>query len=362
MKLTKQENLLNWWDKKDTPLLIAGPCSAESEKQVLDTAHQISKSGQATIFRAGVWKPRTRPGTFEGIGIPALPWMQKVKEETGMLVSTEVASAYHVEQALKHDIDVLWIGARTTVNPFLVQELAESLRGVDIPVFVKNPIHAEVALWAGAVERFAKVGVSKIGAIHRGFFSPNSAPFRNTPSWELAVEMMRLHPEMPIINDPSHIAGRSDLIEQICQAALDLNFDGFIIETHNNPSVALSDASQQVTPSQLEQIMNNMLLKPETTTDESFNLHLGELRNNLNSIDSDFLNILAKRVNAVKEIETYKSENNISAFEINRLSEILKTRISNGSDLGLPQSLIEDIYKTLFRNSFEMQTELNHKK
>ena len=355
MKISKQNNLQDWWTKRESPLLIAGPCSAENEKQVLDTAHKIAKSGQATIFRAGVWKPRTRPGTFEGIGVPALPWLQKVKKETGLLVSTEVASAYHIEQALKHEVDVLWIGARTTVNPFLVQELAEALRGVDIPVFVKNPIHAEVALWDGAIERFAKVGVKNIGAIHRGFFSPNSAPFRNTPSWELAVEMKRLHPDMPILNDPSHIAGRSDLIEKLCQTSLDLNFDGFIIETHNNPKIALSDASQQVTPQHLESIMNNLQLKPETKTDEKYLIGLNELRKKLNYIDSEFLNILARRINAVKNIEDFKSDNNVSAFEVIRLNEILESRTLNGKKLGLDENLIKEIYKTLFRNSFKLK-------
>ena len=357
MKISKQNNLQDWWTKRDTPLLIAGPCSAENEKQVLDTAHQIAKSGQATIFRAGVWKPRTRPGTFEGIGVPALPWLEKVKKETGLLVSTEVASTYHIEQALKHNIDVLWVGARTTVNPFLVQELAEALRGVDIPVFVKNPIHAEVALWDGAIERFSKVGVKNIGAIHRGFFSPNAAPFRNTPSWDLAVELMRLHPEMPIINDPSHIAGRSDLIESLCQTSLDLNFDGFIIETHNNPKIALSDASQQITPKHLEQIMNDLLLKPETKTDQEYLIGLNELRKKLNLIDTEFLNVLAKRVNAVRDIEDFKSENNVSAFEVVRLKEILESRTLNGKKLGLDESMVEEIYKTLFRNSFQLKIE-----
>lgn len=357
MEITKQNNIQDWWKNRETPLLIAGPCSAENERQVLDTAHKIAKSGQASIFRAGVWKPRTRPGTFEGIGVPALPWLQKVKEETGMLVSTEVASAYHIEEVLKHNIDVLWVGARTTVNPFLVQELAEALRGVDIPVFVKNPIHAEVALWDGAIERFAKVGVKNIGAIHRGFFAPNTAPFRNIPSWELAVEMKRLHPEMPIINDPSHIAGRRDLIEKLCQTSLDLNFDGFIIETHNNPKIALSDASQQVTPEQLEKIMNNLQLKPESKTDQEYLIGLNELRKNLNSIDTEFLSILLKRVNAVNAIEDFKRENNVSAFEMKRLGEILKTRISNGEKLGLKKELIEEIYKALFKNSFQVQIE-----
>jgi len=354
MNITKQTNINKWWEKRESPLLIAGPCSAENEKQVLDTARKIAKSGQASIFRAGVWKPRTRPGTFEGIGVPALPWMQKVKKETGLMVSTEVASAYHIEQALKHDIDILWIGARTTVNPFLVQELAEALRGVDVPIFVKNPIHAEVALWDGAIERFAKVGVKKIGAIHRGFFSSNPAPFRNIPSWELAIEMMRINPEIPIINDPSHIAGRSDLIESLCQTSLDLNFDGFIVETHNNPEIALSDAKQQVTPEHLEQIMSNILLKPETKTDQEYLIGLNELRKKLNTIDSEFLSVLSKRVEAVNNIEDFKSQNKVSAFEIGRLKEILESRALNGEKLGLNKNLVEDIYKSLFRNSFNM--------
>ncbi len=362
MQISKQTNLLKWWSKKDSPILIAGPCSAESEKQVLDTAHQIANSGQATIFRAGVWKPRTRPGSFEGIGVPALSWLQKVKKETGLLVSTEVATTFHVEQALKHDVDVLWIGARTTVNPFLVQEIAESLRGVDIPILIKNPIHAEIALWDGAIERFSKVGIKNIGAIHRGFFSPNSAPFRNTPFWDLAIELMRLHPDMPIITDPSHMAGRSDLIEKLSQTSLDLNFDGFIIESHNNPSVALSDASQQVTPQHLEKIMDNLLLKPETSSNKEYLSHLSKLRGNLNKIDEDFLEILTRRVNAVREIEDFKSKNNVSAFEIKRLNEILKTRILRGAELGLSESLVEDIYNTLIKNSFQLQTEITDKK
>lgn len=361
MKISKQNKLEDWWKERDTPLLIAGPCSAENEKQVLDTAHKIANSGQASVFRAGIWKPRTRPGSFEGVGVPALPWLQKVRKETGLLVSTEVASAFHVEQALKHDIDILWVGARTTVNPFAVQELADSLRGVDIPIFVKNPIHAELALWDGAIERFAKVGISKIGAIHRGFFSPNSAPFRNTPSWDIAVELMRMHPEMPIITDPSHIAGRRDLIDKLCQTSLDLNFDGFIIETHNNPEVALSDASQQLTPKSLEEIINKLQIKPETTEDAAYLNHLNELRENLNNIDEKFLQILFDRVAAVKKIEDFKNKSNVSSFEIKRINEILKTRMNRGAELGLPESLVEDIYNTLFKITFQLQSEVSNK-
>ncbi|MEN8139234.1 MAG: chorismate mutase [Bacteroidota bacterium] len=359
MQITKQNNLSDWWERKDSPLLIAGPCSAESEMQVLNTARQIAQSGKTSIFRAGVWKPRTRPGSFDGIGVTALPWLEKVKEETGLLVSTEVASTFHVEQALKHNIDVLWIGARTTVNPFLVQELSESLRGADIPVFIKNPIHEEIALWDGAIERFSQVGLNNIGAIHRGFFSSNSAPFRNIPSWSVAVELMRLYPDMPIITDPSHIAGRRDLIAKICQTSLDLNFDGFIIETHNNPDVALSDAAQQITPSNLDDIMNRLCFKPETTGDEKYLGHLSELRENLNDIDEQFLQILSTRVKAVKEIEDFKSKNNVSSFEIKRLNEILKTRVLKGAELGLSEALVEDIYNTLFKNTFQMQTDIS---
>lgn len=361
MNITKQTNIHDWWIKKDSPLLIAGPCSAESETQVLDTAHQIAKSGQATIFRAGIWKPRTRPGSFEGIGVPALPWLQKVKKETGLLVSTEVASTFHVEQALKHDIDILWIGARTTVNPFVVQELAEALRGVDIPVFIKNPIHAEIALWDGAFERFSQVGIKNLGAIHRGFFASNPAPFRNTPHWDLAIELMRQKPEIPIITDPSHIAGRSDLIEKLCQTSLDLNFDGFIIETHNNPKIALSDAAQQVTPDNLKKIIERLQIKPETISDANYLSNIKELRENLNKIDEDFLNLLANRVKAIKKIEDFKNINNVSSFEVKRLNEILKTRIAHGKKLGISETLVEDIYNTIFKNSFQLQIDTNKK-
>ena len=358
MDIKKLDKLNNWFENPQETLLIAGPCSAESEKQVMDTARKIAASGQATLFRSGIWKPRTRPGSFEGIGETALPWLQKVKKETGMLVTTEVANAYHTEQALKHDIDVLWVGARTTVNPFGVQEIAEVLRGVDIPVLVKNPIHPELALWEGALERFSRVGIDKLAAIHRGFYNPNSAPLRNLPHWEIAAELKLHHKDLPIINDPSHISGRRDLISKICQIALDLNFDGFIIETHNDPSVALSDAAQQVTPESLEQIMNSLQKRPETIEDASFKNQLNDLRKELNYIDDELLKVIAKRVAMVDKIEDYKSLNNVSYYELERLSEIMISRKEKGESIGLNPAFVEDIYRILFRNSLRLESEI----
>ena len=288
--------------KEQKPFLIAGPCSAESRSQVLETGRAIAQSGEASIFRAGVWKPRTRPGSFEGIGEPALAWLQEMKAETGMPVATEVANAYHVEACLKHGIDYLWIGARTTVNPFYVQEIAEALRGVDIPVMVKNPLHPDIGLWIGALERFNHCGIKQLMAIHRGFYAYEPAPYRNEPKWDLAIKLKRWMPELPIICDPSHIAGNTDLIAEVSQTALDLGMNGLMIETHHNPASALSDAQQQITPASLSTLMNTLVLRKSDFDDTEHLQKLRMIRNHIDGLDERLLGLLAERLALVSEI------------------------------------------------------------
>jgi chorismate mutase len=282
------------------PLIIAGPCSAESQEQVLTTAKNLSTD--ISIFRAGVWKPRTRPNTFEGIGEPALEWLKEVQNQTHLKVATEVATPEHVEKCLKANIDVLWIGARTTVNPFYVQEIAEALKGVDATVMVKNPLHPELSLWMGAIERLMMIGIKDIAAIHRGFFTLEQSVFRNEPKWELAIKLKRMHPELPIICDPSHISGSPNMIKEVSQTAMDLNMDGLMIETHYNPKVALSDAQQQITPSHLNQLIQSLVLRTEMTHNQFFNSHLNVIRQKIDSIDNELINTIAKRTDLVNEI------------------------------------------------------------
>ena len=307
------------------PLVIAGPCSAETEEQVMNTATQLAKRG-IKIFRAGIWKPRTKPGGFEGIGEEGLPWMQRVKQETGMLVGTEVATAKHVEAALKAGIDVLWIGARTTANPFAVQELADSLRGVDVPVLVKNPVNPDLELWIGALERINGAGVKRIGAIHRGFSSYDKKIYRNTPMWHIPIELRRRIPNIPIICDPSHIGGKRELIAPLCQQAMDLGMDGLIVESHCNPDSAWSDAKQQVTPDILDYILNLLVIRKETASTES----LTELRKQIDECDNDLIELLAKRMRVSREIGIYKKEHEIQVVQTDRYSEILEKRGAQG--------------------------------
>jgi chorismate mutase len=348
----------SWIRTEKAPFLIAGPCSIESEEQLMNTARAIAAGGKASVLRAGVWKPRTRPGSFEGLGAVSLNWLQQVKQETGLRVATEVANAYHVEEALKHDIDILWLGARTTVNPFYVQEIAEALRGSKIPVMVKNPIHADMGLWIGALERLNKVGIEQLAAIHRGFHSYESAPYRNQPKWEMVIELRSLVPELPIICDPSHIAGDRKLIAAVSQIALDLNLDGLMIESHCDPDKALSDAKQQITPNALDQIVDGLQLRESSSDDMTYMKRISELRDVIDNLDADLLKLISKRMDLVSEIGIYKRENNVSIFQLQRFFEILRTRKDLADDMDLSPKLIHELFELIHKHSIRIQTKI----
>lgn len=337
----------------ERPFVIAGPCSAETEEQVLATARQLAAKG-CHNFRAGVWKPRTKPGGFEGQGEKALPWLKEVKDETGMLVATEVAKPEHVELCLKYGIDILWIGARTSANPFAMQDLADSLRGVDIPVFVKNPVNPDLELWIGAMERINQAGVKRMAAIHRGFSSADKKIYRNLPMWQIPIELHRRIPDLPIICDPSHIGGRRELIASLCQQAMDLGFDGLIVESHCNPDEAWSDARQQVTPDVLDLILSLLVVRDEHTTTEG----LRQLRSQIDEIDDQMMNLLAKRMRVCREIGQYKKEHNLTVLQASRYSEILDKRGSQGSLIGLSPESVARIFEEIHQESVRQQLEI----
>ena len=341
------------------PYLIAGPCSAESENQLLTIAKAVE--GTADVFRAGVWKPRTKPNSFEGIGKDALSWLKTIQQETSLKVVTEVATAKHVELCLESGVDMLWIGARTTVNPFYVQEIAEALRGVDIPVFVKNPIHPELGLWLGAFERLHKVGVKQLAAIHRGFYSYEKVAFRNDPKWEIPIKLREEIRDLPIICDPSHIAGKAALVEDIAQTAMDINLDGLVIETHHNPSMALSDAEQQVTPKELNSIMNNLVLRDTKLRDEEFKGRLLNFRNQIDNFDTKIIELLNNRKQVVEHIANFKNENKLTIFQIDRWFEILNTRKENANLLGVDEQMVEEIFALIHKYSILTQTKIMRK-
>ena len=341
------------------PYLIAGPCSAESENQLLAIAKAVE--GTADVFRAGVWKPRTKPNSFEGIGKDALSWLKTIQQETSLKVVTEVATAKHVELCLESGVDMLWIGARTTVNPFYVQEIAEALRGVDIPVFVKNPIHPELGLWLGAFERLHKVGVKQLAAIHRGFYSYEKVAFRNDPKWEIPIKLREEVRDLPIICDPSHIAGKSALVGDIAQTAMDINLDGLMIETHHNPSAALSDAEQQVTPKELNSIMNNLVLRDTKLRDEEFKGRLLNFMNQIDNFDTKIIELLDNRKQVVEYIANFKNENKLTIFQIDRWFEILNTRKENANLLGVDEQMIEEIFALIHKYSILTQTKIMRK-
>jgi len=341
------------------PYLIAGPCSAESENQLLTIAKAIE--GTADVFRAGVWKPRTKPNSFEGVGKDALSWLKTIQQETSLNVVTEVATPKHVELCLESGVDMLWIGARTTVNPFYVQEIAEALRGVDIPVFVKNPIHPELGLWLGAFERLHKVGVKQLAAIHRGFYSYEKVAFRNDPKWEIPIKLRKEIRDLPIICDPSHIAGKAALVEDIAQTAMDINLDGLMIETHHNPSVALSDADQQVTPVELNSIMNNLVLRDTKLRDEEFKGQLLNFRNQIDNFDAKIIELLNNRKQVVEHIANFKNENRLTIFQIERWFEILNTRKENANLFGVDEQMVEEIFALIHKYSILTQTKIMRK-
>lgn len=340
----------------ERPFVIAGPCSAESEEQVMTTAQQLSEKG-CHIFRAGIWKPRTKPGGFEGNGEAALPWMQQVKKETGMLVTTEVATPEHVELALKYGIDLLWIGARTSANPFAMQALADSLQGIDVPVLVKNPVNPDLELWIGAMERLNQAGITRLGAIHRGFSSYDKKIYRNLPMWQIPIELHRRIPELPIVCDPSHIAGRRDLIAPLCQQAMDLGFDGLIVESHCNPDAAWSDAKQQITPEVLDYILSLLVIRDETVTTEG----ISQLRHQIDELDNQLMDLLAKRMRVCREIGQYKKEHNMTVLQAARYNEILDKRGVQGAMCGMSAEFAAKIFENIHEESVRQQIEIiNH--
>ena len=333
--------------------VIAGPCSAESEEQVMSTAMQLAAKG-CHIFRAGVWKPRTKPGGFEGHGEKALPWLQRVKEATGMLVGIEVATPEHVELALKYGIDILWIGARTSANPFAVQAISDSLKGVDIPVLVKNPVNPDLELWIGAMERINQAGIKRLAAIHRGFSSYDKKIYRNLPMWQIPIELRRRIPGLPIICDPSHIGGRRELIAPLCQQAMDLGFDGLIIESHCDPDKAWSDAKQQVTPDVLDYILSLLVIRDGTVTTEG----ITTLRRQIDEIDNQVMELLSKRMSVCREIGHYKKEHNMTVLQTSRYNEILDKRGAQGSLCGMDPMFVKTVFEAIHEESVRQQMEI----
>lgn len=346
----------NWLTdfKLSHPLLIGGPCSAETEEQVLKTAHEL-KDTNVTIFRAGIWKPRTRPGMFEGVGDIGLKWLQRVKKETGLLTATEVANTAHVKLAIEYDVDILWIGARSTVSPFIMQEIADALEGTDKIVLVKNPVNPDLALWLGGVERLYKSNIKKLGLIHRGFSSYEKSKYRNKPEWQIAVEAQSKFPDLPMICDPSHIAGKRDLIFDICQRALDLNFDGFIIETHWDPDNAWSDAAQQITPTRLIQIMKDLIPRKVTEEEEVYKTTLNNLRAQIDITDQSILDILDNRMKISKKIGILKKSKNVAILQNKRMEEIFEKMIVEGQERGLSKNFISKIFKAIHQESINQQ-------
>ena len=353
---TTRETTQAAWNKR--PLIISGPCSAETEEQVLETASRLAKTGKVDMIRAGIWKPRTRPGSFEGIGTKGLAWMQQARKLTGLPVTVEVATGKQVEDALHFDVDVLWVGARTTVNPFSVQEVADALRGVDVPVLIKNPINPDLELWTGAVERVAKAGIKQIGLIHRGFSSYGNTEYRNAPMWHLAIEMKRRNPGLMMINDPSHISGRRDILLDVAQKAIDLDFDGLIIESHIDPDKAWSDAKQQVTPERLAEMLDSIKWRHETTTEKEFIDALAKLREQINHIDDELIQLLGQRMKVADKIGAYKKENNITILQTNRWNAILEKAFAKGEKLGLSKEFITKYYDAVHMESINHQNKI----
>ncbi len=358
----KIKALEEWLPGIKRPLLISGPCSAESEDQVMATALGLKELGIVSVFRAGVWKPRSRPGTFEGVGSIAFEWLKKVKEQTGMLLTVEVANAHHVEEALKNNIDILWIGARTTVNPFYVQEIADVLHGIDIPVIIKNPVNPDITLWAGAIERINKAGVTKIMAAHRGFYSFEKTAYRNPPQWQLPIKLKTLFPTLPIICDPSHICGNTHMLAEVSQKALDLDMDGLMIESHIDPAVALSDAEQQITPAQLRELFSGLSFRKRTSDNIEFQETLEQLRSVVDDIDLELLSTLSKRMEIIEKIGEYKRDHNITILQIERWVEILRTRTLSGESLGLNDKFVKALLDLLHKESIRRQTEIMNSK
>ena len=354
--MENKKEMKNWLDnfKLNHPLVIAGPCSAETEDQVLKIAHEL-KNSDVSIFRAGIWKPRTRPGMFEGVGAIGLKWLQKVKEETGLLIATEVANSNHVKLALDHDVDILWIGARSTVSPFIIQEIADALEGTDKIVLVKNPVNPDLALWLGGIERLYSANIKKLGVIHRGFSTYEKTTYRNNPEWQLPIELQNRFPDLPLICDPSHIAGRRDILQDISQTALDLNFDGLMIETHTNPDKAWSDAAQQITPKVLIKMMEDLKMRKITNEELDYKNSLNTLRTQIDVIDHGLLDNLGKRMKVAIEIGNLKKKKNVAVLQTKRWNEILGKMILDGEEKGLREEFILRMFKAIHQESINHQ-------
>lgn len=360
--MENKKELRNWLNDMQLshPLVIAGPCSAETEDQVLKIAHEL-KDTDVNYYRAGIWKPRTRPGNFEGVGAIGLNWLKKVKEETGLKTATEVANRAHVDLALENDVDLLWIGARTTVSPFNVQELADALKGTDKIVLIKNPVNPDLSLWLGAVERFYNAGITKLGVIHRGFSTYKKTKYRNIPEWQMGIELQSKFPDLPIINDPSHIGGKRDLIFDISQTALDLNFDGLMIETHCDPDNAWSDAAQQVTPDRLVEIMKDLRIRKVDDDESKYASKLGALRSNIDVLDQALLETLSERMGVAQQIGQLKKERNVAVLQSNRWNEILGKMILEGEQKGLSEEFVLKMFKAIHQESINHQERILNK-
>ncbi|RYY97930.1 MAG: 3-deoxy-7-phosphoheptulonate synthase [Chitinophagaceae bacterium] len=350
------DNILEKWNKR--PLIISGPCSAETEEQVLQTAQRLAATGRVDMLRAGIWKPRTRPGSFEGIGTKGLPWLQAAKKLTGLPTAVEVATGKQVEDALHFDVDVLWIGARTTVNPFSVQEVADALRGVKVPVLIKNPINADLELWTGAVERVAKAGIAHIGLIHRGFSAYGNTEYRNAPMWHLAIEMKRRNPDMLLINDPSHICGRRDILQEVAQEAIDLDFDGLMIEAHIDPDNAWSDAKQQITPEQLLALLEGIAWRKDEVVSTADHTVLEKMRQQINQLDDELLQLLGQRMKIADGIGQYKKDHNLTILQTRRWNEILERAVRKGEKFGLSKEFITQYFDAVHMESIHHQNKI----
>ena len=360
--MENKKELRTWLDDfhLNHPLVIAGPCSAETEDQVLKIAHEL-KNSDVSIYRAGIWKPRTRPGGFEGVGEIGLKWLQKAKAETGLLMATEVATAAHVKLALEHDIDVLWIGARTTVNPFAVQEIADALQGTDKIVLLKNPVNPDLSLWIGGLERLYNANIKKLGVIHRGFSTYEKTKYRNNPEWQIAIDMQNRFPDLPLICDPSHITGKRDMIQEVSQQALDLNYDGLIIETHIDPDNAWSDAAQQVTPATLKQMFINLRVRKVSDDESEYNQKMAKLRMQIDEFDGKLLEILGNRMKVADKIGLLKKEKNVAILQNQRWNEILGKMILEGEEKGLSNEFVMQLFKAIHQESITHQEKVINK-
>lgn len=359
-KTTMEQDIQTLWNKR--PLIISGPCSAETEEQVIQTAQDLAATGKVDVLRAGIWKPRTKPGMFEGIGVKGLPWLLQAKKLTGLPTAVEVATAKHVEAALQFDVDILWIGARTTVNPFSVQEVADALRGTNVPVLIKNPINPDLELWSGAIERLQKVGVKDVGMIHRGFSNYGNTEYRNAPMWHLPIEMKRRYPEMLLICDPSHICGNRHMLQTISQKSIDLDFGGLMIESHLDPDNAWSDAKQQVTPARLKEMLEALVWREENTDAEEFITALATLREQINHLDDELMTLIGQRMKIADKIGQYKKENNVTILQTNRWNEILDRAVAKGETLGLSKEFIIRYFDAVHLESISHQNKVMYDK